>query len=54
MSSSGGWPYFEIKRKTHELPNKSVIMETKARDVIKIGTLLENPLSPEFISVDIL
>lgn len=29
-----------------------MIMETKAGNVIKIGTLLENPLLSEFISVD--
>ena len=31
-------------KKTHELSNKNVIMETKEKSVIKIRTLLENPL----------
>ena len=30
--------------KTHELSNKNVIMETKEENIIKIRTLLENPL----------
>lgn len=45
IASSGEWADFgDTMKKTHELSNKNVIMETKEKNVIKIRTLLENPL----------
>ena len=45
ISSSGeGADFRDTMKKTHELSNKNVIMETKEENVIKIRTLLENPL----------